>query len=60
MRDTITDNTIRQLRAEAVQADDPTMVELCNSALRGNEDHRRHCAIVVEYAKGEAACASSG
>lgn len=59
MSTTITDNAIRKLRDEALWANDQTMVEMCSSALRGNEDHRRHCQTVIEHVRG-LQCASNG
>lgn len=49
--ETITDDQIRALRREAGEAGDVAMAELCDSALRGNADHRAHCAHVINTAR---------
>ena len=43
------------LRREANAAGDELQASLCNSAIRGNADHRYACAVVMadaEYAAG--------
>jgi hypothetical protein len=46
----VTDDQLVALRREAIEAGDDAMAALCNSALRGDANHRAHCAHVIAEA----------
>jgi hypothetical protein len=47
----VSDEQLKELCREALIAGDVGMAELCNSALRGDVNHRAHCAHVIASAK---------
>jgi hypothetical protein len=49
----ITDEQIEALRDEANAAGDDLAASLCNSALRGNLDHRKACAVMIADAAAQ-------
>ena len=48
---TITDSQIEALSAEATEAGDDAMVDLCNAAIRGDRNARYLCEEVIEEAR---------
>ena len=47
----ITDEQIEALRAEAGEAGDPVMIEICDNALAGDDFARAACAEVIADAQ---------
>lgn len=50
---TITDEQIEQLRAEAATAGDAAMIEVCDRAIKGDDESRAECARVIADAKAQ-------
>lgn len=49
----LSDEQILALREEAIAAGDDLQASLCNSAIRGNADHRLACAVAMANAAAQ-------
>jgi hypothetical protein len=50
---TLDDDQILALRAEAIRAGDDLGASVCNSALRGDANHRRAVAVMIDDARAQ-------